>query len=146
MLLLSAASLLAVMHPVMQNFSAQPRDDFPLSYYPMFSHVRNRVHSMVYLVGVDDQGRRHVIPYTYAGSGGYNQIRKQINRYVRAGQADLLCEFVAGQLARRVRPELQALREVRVMRGRFSLAEYFAGNRRALSEETLASCPLPDGP
>ena len=56
---------------------------------------------MNYLVGLDARGGRRLLPYTLAGTGGLNQVRRQINRAVREGRAEALCRSVASAVAER---------------------------------------------
>lgn len=136
------AAVGAVLWPIKENWRAEPRDSFPLSYYPMFSTRRPKRVSITYLVSVDDQGRRRHVPYLYAGRGGLNQVRRQINRMVRSGQAERLCEAVAAELARRPDARCPNVVTVQVVTGRYRLASYFAGDRAPLSERVLASHPV----
>lgn len=141
--LAGAASLLtvcAVLWPVMENWREKPKDGFPLSYYPMFSAKRSKSASVTYLVGLGAEGERHSLPYTYAGTGGLNQVRRQINRVVRGGKADTLCRIVAAKVAWEER--LADVVTVQVVTGRYWLTDYFAGKRDPLSEVVRASCPV----
>ena len=70
----------AVFSPVAENWRDHPSDGFPLSYYPMFSRQRGEVYRQTHLVGVDAENNRILIPYRFAGAGGFNQVRRQINR------------------------------------------------------------------
>ena len=47
----------AVVLPVGQNFSSDPVDSFPLSYYPMFSKERGKTIDMIYIAGFDRNGQ-----------------------------------------------------------------------------------------
>jgi len=96
----SAALLGAVITPVRQNWRPVPRDGFPLSYYPMFSARRRRTGTVTHLVGVDADGRSRVLHYRHAGTGGLNQVRRQIRRSVTEDRADALAERAAGSVAR----------------------------------------------
>ncbi|MBA3610966.1 MAG: hypothetical protein H0W54_06065 [Rubrobacter sp.] len=138
-----AASLLtvcAVLWPVVQNWREKPKDGFPLSHYPMFSARRSKSASVTYLVGLGAGGGRHPLPYTYAGTGGLNQVRRQINRVVRGGKADTLCRIVAVKVAREER--LADVVTVQVVTGRYRLTDYFAGKKDPLSEVVHASCSV----
>ena len=97
---LSLALIGAVLWPIQQNWREKPRDNFPLSYYPMFSAKRKAIESFYYLAGHDEHGTRHLIPYKFAGAGGLNSTRRQIGRIVREGRADELARSVARRLAR----------------------------------------------
>lgn len=141
-LLSAGVSLLmigAVLWPVVQNWREQCRDDFPLSYYPMFTLKRSATVRVTYLLGMDRAGERRQISYTYAGSGGLNQVRRQINRLVREGRAEALCDSVAGRIARQEAGTLSQVAEVRLVIGKYRLADYFAGETHPVSERILAS-------
>ncbi len=81
----SAAVLGAVLLPIRQNWREHKRDSFPLSYYPMFSTQRKERVDLLYVVGLTAAGERRLIPYSYAGTGGLNQVRRQLGRLVRGG-------------------------------------------------------------
>src|SRR5688500_190743 len=70
----------ATLAPIAQNWRPEPKDSFPFSYYPMFSQKRGDIYRVHYMVGLDGQGKRHTIPHLFAGEGGFNQTRRQINR------------------------------------------------------------------
>src|SRR5262245_49850109 len=76
--LLSLLMIGAVLWPIQENLRAKPRDNFPLSYYPMFSNKREAVETFYYMVGRDAKGTRYQIPYRSIGDGGGNQIRRQL--------------------------------------------------------------------
>jgi hypothetical protein len=62
----------AVLAPIVQNWRASPKDNFPISYYPMFPGKGGDMYVVNYILGVDGQGNRQLIPYQFAGSGGFN--------------------------------------------------------------------------
>jgi len=106
--LASGASLLtlgAVIWPVVQNWRRMPRDGFPFSWYPMFSARRGKTSSVTCVIGVDLNGNQHQLHYRYAGFGGHNQVRRQLNRMAVEGRAGDTCAFVIANLARE-RPKL----------------------------------------
>src|SRR5437899_5464915 len=86
--LVSFAMIAAVLWPVRQNWRTNPKDNFPLSYYPMFSAKRRPVEIFYYLVGHDQAGKRYYIPHFFAGDGGHNAVRRQIAKMVRENRAD----------------------------------------------------------
>lgn len=94
---------------------------------------------LLYLVGLTATGERRLIPYSYAGTGGLNQVRRQLGRLVRAGAAHLVCEAVAQRLAARNDGPLADVVAVQVVRGRYRLENYFAGDREPLSEHVCAN-------
>ena len=141
----------AVLMPVVQNWRERPKDGFPLSYYPMFSLKRSDSTTVRYLVGLDAHGRRHLLPHTYAGTGGLNQVRRQINKVVRGGKADTLCRLVAAKVAQRDEERFAGVVTVQVVVGRYRLTDYFAEKRGSVwermdasrtREHVEASCPV----
>ena len=142
--LAGAASLVivgAVLWPVIENWRKLPRDGFPLSYYPMFSAKRSARVRVTHLVGVDAAGQRYPLSYLYAGSGGLNQVRRQIYRIVKQGQAADLCLRVALRVERRPMGLPAEIVTVQVVTGEYRLADYFRGKKAPLSEIIHASAP-----
>jgi hypothetical protein len=137
---LSVAMLCAVLSPLKENWSAKPRDSFPLSYFPMFSDRRGETYEVTYLVGLDSSQNRRKIKHTYAGTGGFNQVRRQIRNTVRRGGAAELCQAVAARVARVTRGALAEVNQVRVVTGEYRLNAFFAGDRTPVAEETHAVC------
>lgn len=142
----SALMICAVLWPVQQNFRAKPRDSFPLSYFPMFTAKREGQSKVTYMLGITAQGERLLIPYKFAGNGGFNQVRRQINRRVKGGRAAALCQSVAKRLAKKVSQKenhpLAGVVTVQIVTGRYRFAEYFAGNKTPLSEKVHCSCAV----
>jgi predicted DCC family thiol-disulfide oxidoreductase YuxK len=132
----------AVLSPIVQNWRATPKDNFPLSYYPMFSEKRRATYTVNYLVGVDGEGNRQLIPHQFAGRGGFNQTRRQINKLEREGKAGVLCRAVAGKVARKAASPYSGIVTIRVVTGRFRFADYFAGKKDPLNERVRASCQV----
>lgn len=130
----SLALIGAVLWPVVQNWRRRPRDNFPLSYYPMFSAKRSQRVRVTYLVGHDAHGQRRIISYKLAGPGGMNQVRRQIRRIVRQGRADQLCRAVAGRIAHAQAGPWADLVTVQVVTGTYRLDDYFSGKQSPLSE------------
>lgn len=116
------------------------RDGFPLSCYPMFTAKRRRTGTVVYLVGVRPDGAHQVLPHTVAGTGGLNQVRRQITRAVRDGRSETLLAAVAGHR------EAAALREVRLVSGTYRYDAFFAGDRTPVREVLHAVLPVTAGP
>jgi len=117
-------------------------DNFPLSYFPMFSYERSGLERLSYLVGLDIQNNRIPIRYTFAGTGGMNQVRRQINAYVNRNQGDQLCQLVSRGIAERRAGSMSRILSVHVVTGRYDLSQYYSGNKRPVSEQIEASCPV----
>ena len=141
----------AVLLPVVQNWRERPKDSFPLSYYPMFSLKRSGCTTVRYLVGLDAGGGRHLLPHTYAGTGGLNQVRRQINKVVRGGEAETLCRLVAARVAQEDEDRFAGVTTVQVVFGRYRLTDFFADRRGSVwermdasrtAERVEASCPV----
>lgn len=138
----SLAMIAIVSWPVLENWKAEPQDSFPLSYYRMFSEDRADRQRLTYLAGLDARGSRYLIPYRFAGTGGMNQVRRQINRRVNQGEAADLCRSVASRLGRSSsRPP--GVNTVEVITGTFLLSNYFTGNITPLEENVRARCAVP---
>jgi hypothetical protein len=138
----SAVALLlvaALLRPIAENRRRSPTDSFPFSYYPMFSRRRAERARVIYLVGVDAGGRSCLLPHACAGSGGFNQVRRQINRAVREGRADALCASVAASPVLTQTAAFADVVEVRVVAGDFCLTDYVPGNARPLAERVRAA-------
>ena len=144
----------AVLLPVVQNWRERPEDSFPLSYYPMFSLKRSDSTTVRYLVGLDADGGRHLLPHTYAGTGGLNQVRRQINKVVRGGKADTLCRLVAANVAQTDEERFAGVITVQVVFGRYRLTDFFADKGGSVwermdasrtAERVEASCPVERG-
>lgn len=133
--------LVVLISPIVENWKSPSRDDFPLSFYRMFSEQRSDTQRMTYLVGLDDHGGRFLLPYQYAGPGGMNQVRRQINKQVERGDTSRLCKTVASRVAR-AGNRLEDLRTVEITTGTFRMSEYFRGQQAPLSEDVTARCSV----
>jgi hypothetical protein len=118
----SAAVLAAILSPLLQY--RRPRlervDGFPLSWYPMFSAKRNRQMAVTHAVGVTVDGGRLTLPTGALGTGGLNQVRRQMHRVaVREARPDAY----VGDLAARVvdSPACTDIIRVEVVRTLFDL-------------------------
>ena len=135
----SVVIILAVLWPVRQNWKENPRDEFPFSYYPMFSHKRKATHSLPYFVGYDASGNRYCIPYKYAGTGGFNQVRRQINKKARKGDVEDLTKKVAAWLSRSKKTPYSDLVKVEMVRGTYHLDDFFFSEDKLPIKETVYS-------
>ena len=95
------------------------------------------------MVGVDAENNRILIPYRFAGAGGFNQVRRQINKMVREGHVTDLCRSIASRLSRRNSAPLSSVVRVRVVTGTYRLADYFGlGIVRPEVERIRAECAV----
>lgn len=142
----SALMICAVLWPVQENFRTKPHDSFPLSYFPMFTAKRDGQYKLNYMIGITAQGARLVIPYKLAGNGGFNQVRRQINRRVSDGEAAVLCQSVAARLAKKIAQKenhpLAGVVTVQIVTGRYRFDDYFTGNKKPRSEKVRTSCTV----
>src|SRR5262245_2109569 len=132
----------AALWPVQQNWRRDPRDSFPLSYYPMFSAKRRPIETFNYLVGRDAKGKRYLIRHSFAGHGGLNSARRQINRMVREDRADDVAHMVATNLTTREQGKWSKIVSVDVVTGRYKVDDWFHGRKEPVSEKIKASCPV----
>jgi hypothetical protein len=137
----SAVLLLVVASPVIENWKSPAHDDFPLSYFRMFSEERADTQRVNYLVGIDAEGARFLIPYKYVGPGGMNQVREQINKRVKDGKSVSLCQTVATRVAK-AGSRLPALSTIEVTSGIYRLSEYFTGQQAPSAEIVRARCAV----
>ena len=135
-----------VLSPIQENWKETPHDDFPLTYYPMFSAKRDRVETFYYVIGRDRQGNRHHVTHKIIGPGGLDQVRRQLNAQVRNGDADRVARTVAAKLAAKDRPPWSEIETVEVCRGRYSVDAWFRGGKLPVTEEVKASCAVERGP
>ena len=134
-LVFSLAFLGAVFWPIQENWRQNPQDDFPLSYYPMFSNKREAIEDFWYLVARDTEGKRYYVPYNWIGNGGGNQVRRQIRKIMSEGHAPELAQTVARRLARRNDAPWSQVVSVAVVRGKYSVDDFFHGKKAPVSEK-----------
>jgi len=133
----------AVLAPIVNQFRDAPRDSFPLSHYPMFSARRGEHLRVAFVRGVRADGSIVVLDSRLAARGGMNQERKQIAaRARRRRRASSLAARVACRIKRRgIHPDVVA---VEVVRGRFSIADYFkSGPVEPVDVEVRARADIP---
>ena len=141
--LFSCLTIAAVLSPISQNWRTNPNDSFPLSYYPMFTAKRERTATITYLVGIDAQGNRRKLHYTFAGEGGLNQVRRQINKMVKKDDEDKLCKSVARKVAKKGRGWTTNVVAVEIRSDTYDLAGYFSGaNKAPVKDKVRATCKV----
>jgi hypothetical protein len=139
---LSLVMIGAVLWPIHQNWRNDPNDNFPLSYYPMFSNRRDAIENFWYVLGRDAQGKRYLIPYKLIGDGGGNQVRRQLRKIMNEGRAPELAQSVAKRLARRDKAPWSEIVTVEVCRGKYVVDDFFRGKKEPVSETIAGSCPV----
>lgn len=135
-------TVVVVLSPITQNWSEKPKDNFPLSYYPMFSATRGETYTSPSMVGWTAAGERRVVPYTFAGSGGLNEVRRQVRARIQERKAGQLCRKVARKLARSSNPDMAGLERLQIVMTTHNLDAYFHGNKQAVREKVYATCPV----
>lgn len=138
-----AIAVLVLLSPVAENWKSKPVDSFPLSYYPMFSHRRESTFRGNSVVGISPDGTRQVLPYRVIGTGGFNQVRRQVRAQVKAGRGEDLCAQVAARLSRSKDAALRDLHTVQVLRATHDVDAFLAGDRTPLEAEVYAACEVP---
>lgn len=144
--LLSVVTLIAVLSPILQNFADKPIDGFPLSYFPMFTAVREGRTTLTHPVGFYPDGTSVDLNYRVAGSGGMNQVRRQIRERVKNGEASDLCREIAQSVRTRWMDDYPGIVEVAIVRDRFFIEEFFAGNREPYERKVRARVALDQPP
>lgn len=125
--------------PVTENLKSKPTDNFPLSYYPMFSFERGTGYTLSYVVGYNTECKRYYIPYKLIGSGGFNQVRRQLRKMVKEDK----CDQVLNRVVKRIRKQNEApynqLMKLELVTGRFNFNSYFIEkNKQPENEKVLA--------
>ncbi|GAB4497027.1 MAG: hypothetical protein OHK0019_29830 [Saprospiraceae bacterium] len=131
--------LSAILWPIRENWQKEPKDAFPLSYFPMFSLKRDTTCRVNYFVGFDNRGNRVVIPYRFVGSGGFNQVRRQINKKVRQGKGDALAQKVSKRLSKTSMAPYTELKRVALCTGTYDLDCYFLKGQKTPLEEIVVA-------
>jgi hypothetical protein len=132
----------AILWPITENWKEKPADDFPFSYYPMFSFKRGAYYTLHYIVGYDSANTRHCIPFQYIGSGGFNQVRRQLNKKVKKSESDeLLADVKRRILKADVRPYCD-LAMLKLVQGTFNLDSYFLNKNKTPQDEQVVAFTL----
>jgi hypothetical protein len=139
---LSLLVVAAVLSPIVENWRENPRDSFPLSYYPMFSLKREETGRVTYLAAFDAHGNRFPIAHQVVGPGGLNQVRRQITKRVDRGEASKLCQSVSSRVGRRQEGRLADVVTIQVVTGMYRLDGYFSGDKSPVAEHVHASCDV----
>lgn len=140
-----AVSLLTVvllLVPIRHNWSAKPIDDFPLSYYPMFTAKRDATTVVHHAVGVTETGKQINIPGHYAGKGGMNAVRRQMRKMYRDQRADALAKLVAARLTGSRFAEKHQIVRVEIVKSKYEITPYFDGQTEPTSRKIAAAVNL----
>jgi hypothetical protein len=139
----SAAVLAAVLSPLLQYRRpiSERVDGFPLSWYPMFSAKRRRQMSVIHAVGITADGGRLSLPPRALGTGGVNQVRRQLYRVaVREARPDAYAGDLAARVARS--PDWANVIRVEVVRTLFDLDDCLTSRRVDGESTVLASAAV----
>lgn len=120
-------------------------DSFPISTYPMFSADRKGRVTVPHVVGITSEWERIPLHYRHYGTGGLNQVRKQIARGIRRGEAATIAQRYADSLATAPRRNERDVVRVLVVRSRFAFDDYFSTtepNSRPFRETIHAQCEV----
>lgn len=128
--------------PIIQNFRKHPDDGFPLSYYPMFSKKRSDETQVAHPIGIRADGSTVNLDYRVAGRGGMNQVRRQIRKIIRHGDADELCRNIAKQVARSDRPPYRELQSVAIVTDTYRFSDFFRGDHKPHKRKVEARCVI----
>jgi hypothetical protein len=129
-----------VMCPIVQNWTKKPVDSFPLSYYPMFSKKRGETYGLYYVMAYDSLGTKKRLPYHIAGTGGFNQVRRQINKAHKIDGGRPFLKKVGKRLAKKDKSLYERLVKIELVKGYYHLENYFLRNDTLpLLERKIAS-------
>ncbi|WP_349829144.1 hypothetical protein [Brevibacterium litoralis] len=140
-LALGTAFLAVLASPVCRNLRPveDRRDGFPLSHYPMFSAHRKRTGRVVHARVRYTDGTWEDVGYMTMGSGGFNQVRRQVAR--RAGTPEG-AQALAAQVLATLRGTGEEVDRVDVVKSSFRYAEFMAGDTTARSREVLGTAEV----
>lgn len=134
------AVVIAIIGPALRS---PPRDSYPLSTYPMFSHDRGRMSDIATVVGVADDGT--TIRLTPSLIGGNDEVMlavQTVSNAVRAGgdRPLELCEQVAGRVVASGPDDAEY---IRVAVERYDAIDYLAhGEQEPRSVDIAAECEV----
>ena len=138
----------AVLSPIQQNWRKEPRDSFPLSYYPMYAKDLRTVEHIPYVVGLSRSGARYPVPHSYLGPGGRPTVNIHLRRLVfeedKRSKQDKLKEFCR-KVAKRISRSAYAkagVETVQIIIGAYDLSAYLSGRKAPLSERIVTSCEV----
>jgi hypothetical protein len=127
----------------------EPKDSFPLSNYPMFSHGRKDATVTVdHAVALGADGSEQPVPPRLVGSDEVLQARATIGRAARrgAGEARALCSAIAGRV--RAAGALEGAERIEIRTTKLDAVAWFvaagedAPPPAPLSVKRHATCPV----
>lgn len=142
-MLVTAVVMLIVLFPVKENWAEKPKDNFPLSYYPMFAKKRDNHYGMYYVTAMDTLGQKMKISYKLIGTGGFNQVRRQISQARKTESGRPFLKKVAMKVERKS-PDLHGrLTSISLVKGYYNLEGFFVEqDTLPVLERTIATYKL----
>ena len=137
----SVLGIAVVLAPLANHGLDRPVDGFPLSHYPMFTEARGESAEVEHLVGVTADGRELVLDYRRLGSGGMNQVRRQVRRAVREGRSSAL---LAVALERSIEAGDGPFVELRLVTSAYHVDDFLGGRREPLTRTVHARVDWPE--
>jgi hypothetical protein len=107
----------------------------------MFSKRRRKNTKIIYVACVHFDGTRHPLSHQDLGSGGFNQVRHQLNRLVKQDRAQAYATALAAR--RTEKKGCQGAVRVEIVRGTFNLDACMLNRRVHGTETILANAELP---
>ncbi len=125
-------------------FRSPPRDDFPLSNYPMFSEKKDPRVTIQQVVARGEGAAEIVLGPAFVANEEVMQAAATIRRAMGAGAAGLetLCTDIAARVSASRDSELAAVREVLILSRQFHAVKYFSGDTIPEHEESLVRCEV----
>ena len=141
-LIFSGLMLFLVWWPVQENWHQPPVDNFPLSYYPMFSFERKEFAHVTHPIGYTQDQKRITIPLEYIGVGGMNTVRKQLRKIIHLDEEHRkqYCLSILQKINESGDQQLQQIREIRLITGIYYIADYYQGQKLPRSEDLHMKC------
>lgn len=134
----SVGLILALFWPIARN---PPRDGFPLSNYPMFSHPKEHHNAhIVHVVGYSREGRHRPVPPDLLGSEEIMQAYQTVQVAIRRGHARDLCRRTAARVASD--PGHADLEHLEVRTDVYDAVDYFAGDKKPRGTQIHARCSV----
>jgi hypothetical protein len=141
-LFFSAGMLLLVCSPALRD---PPRDSFPLSDYPMFSHGRpDPFMTLTHAVGITPDGRAVPLPPLVAADNReVLQAMMTISSSVHGGRGAVFCEEVAARVRASDDTDLADVTAVAIVTSRYDAIAYFETGPEPLSRQVHVRCAVP---
>lgn len=125
-------------------FRTPPRDDFPLSNYPMFSEKKDPRVTIQQVIARDGHSADVILPPQFVANEEVMQAAATLRRAWNGGPERLatLCGEIASRVGASHRGDLKAAKEVLIVSRSHHAVQYFGGDRLPESEETLVRCEV----